>query len=239
MNKSHLVSCAGCARHVRASEAVCPFCRSELPQALRESLPRRPPPARLTRAALFAIGTGAATIATACGGNVESGGTSQPAYGGSQMVDGGGMGEPAYGGGSHPFDSGAGDSAADTGTAVLYGGIFPEDASVGALDASTGDDGGAESSARRVAAAGYGNSSPLWATPHSATATARRELGHFARERRDELGRGHRPRERGALPSPLRAEARFPGSLAGSVECLSRVIGDRIIGNVAARNPSS
>jgi hypothetical protein len=133
MNKSHLVSCAACARHVRASEASCPFCHAALPQALRGSLPRRPPPPRLSRAALFAFGTGAATIATACGGSVDSGGTTQQADGGSH--DSGVMGEPAYGGGPHDFDAGA-----DTGSAALYGGIFPGDASVGPQDAGTPED---------------------------------------------------------------------------------------------------
>jgi len=120
MNKSHLVSCAACARHVRASEAACPFCGAELPRSLREARPPRPPAMRLGRAALMAIGTGAATIATACGGNV---GTSGDAGGGGMST------EPPYG--ATPMEDG-GDEAGDAADAgmvgVLYGGVFPEDA---------------------------------------------------------------------------------------------------------------
>jgi len=125
MNKSHLVACVGCARHVRASETVCPFCRTDLPRTLREVASRRPPAVRLGRAALMALGTGAATIATACGGNVSDGDpqvgvTAQPSYGAAIINDAGNdgspdanfMGGPAYGGvspedGGHVFDSGA------------------------------------------------------------------------------------------------------------------------------------
>jgi|HubBroStandDraft_1064217.scaffolds.fasta_scaffold37267_1 hypothetical protein len=48
--------CPGCSRHVRASEPACPFCRGELDDAFRSAPRPRAPTARLSRAALFAIG---------------------------------------------------------------------------------------------------------------------------------------------------------------------------------------
>lgn len=58
-----LSPCAQCRRHVRADEATCPFCGSEVTTA--EPVPSRPA-LRLTRAALFA---GATLLAPACGGH--------------------------------------------------------------------------------------------------------------------------------------------------------------------------
>ena len=52
MSNNRLVPCAACARHVRASEAACPFCRAELPRSLRDAAPPRPPGMRLGRAGL-------------------------------------------------------------------------------------------------------------------------------------------------------------------------------------------
>jgi hypothetical protein len=124
MNKTHLVACVGCARHVRASEAACPFCRADLPRALRDAAPRRPPAVRLGRAALMALGTGAATIATACGGNVGDGDphgmTAQPAYGAAIIDDAGNDGSP---------------DANFMGTAA-YGGVSPEDGGGRVLDSA-------------------------------------------------------------------------------------------------------
>jgi hypothetical protein len=144
MNKSHLVSCAACARHVRASESACPFCRAELPRSLREASAPRPPRMRLARAALMAVGAGAAAIATACGGNVGDGGSD--AGGADHMVSS----EPPYG--AAPMEDG-GDDSGDTLDAgmvgVLYGGVFPGDAaqpdatpSDASADASQGQDAG-------------------------------------------------------------------------------------------------
>jgi hypothetical protein len=62
----HLVACPSCARHVRVSEAACPFCGVALAGSLRLSAPPRRPGVRLTRAALFALGTGTVALAPSC-----------------------------------------------------------------------------------------------------------------------------------------------------------------------------
>ncbi len=125
MNKSHLVACTGCARHVRASEAVCPFCRADLPRSLRDAAAPTPPMVRLGRAAILALGTGAATLAVACGGNVESADD-----GGSQMNVNNIA--PPYGAVPPPDSGEENDAASEAsfmGTAA-YGGVSPEDAGV-------------------------------------------------------------------------------------------------------------
>ncbi len=66
MTQSHLVACASCARHVRVSEAACPFCGATLADSLRASPRPQPPGVRLTRAALFAFGTGTLALSPAC-----------------------------------------------------------------------------------------------------------------------------------------------------------------------------
>jgi hypothetical protein len=60
--------CPACSRHVRASEPACPFCERELDAAFRSvPSPRAPAVARLSRAALFAIGAGGVAAGTGCG----------------------------------------------------------------------------------------------------------------------------------------------------------------------------
>lgn len=63
MTDARLIPCSSCARHVRATEAACPFCSAVLPvtQATRP-LPRSTG-TRLSRAALFALGASAAAVA--------------------------------------------------------------------------------------------------------------------------------------------------------------------------------
>ena len=51
----HLVSCSGCARHVRATESICPFCGETLPLSLRSGAAPRWPTKRIGRAATFAF----------------------------------------------------------------------------------------------------------------------------------------------------------------------------------------
>src|SRR5450755_792933 len=58
MTHAHLRPCPDCARHVRVSEAGCPFCGGTLTESFRASPRPQAPAVRLTRAALFALGTG-------------------------------------------------------------------------------------------------------------------------------------------------------------------------------------
>jgi hypothetical protein len=62
----HLVACPSCARHVRVSEAACPFCGVVLAESLRQGAPPRRPGVRLTRAAVFALGTGTVALTPSC-----------------------------------------------------------------------------------------------------------------------------------------------------------------------------
>jgi len=69
---NHLVPCPSCARHVRQSEAACPFCATEL--SLEQLSPPALPRTRLGRAATFAFGASlvGATSLVACGGESET-----------------------------------------------------------------------------------------------------------------------------------------------------------------------
>lgn len=75
-----LVPCAGCSRHVRCSEAACPFCGAT---AFSTPQPSRDPVLRLAAAAAVATGV-AAFIGCASAGNSggSSGGSIAPPYGG-------------------------------------------------------------------------------------------------------------------------------------------------------------
>ncbi len=66
-------ACPSCARHVKTTEAACPFCAVPLGSSWGPRLePKLPPVARLTRAALVAFGAAAVTSAAACGGSIQS-----------------------------------------------------------------------------------------------------------------------------------------------------------------------
>lgn len=129
-----LVPCAMCARHVRASEAACPFCRSPIAVAP----PRAMPTQRLGRAATFAFGAAIATSAIGCGTSTtpeDAGtdayfGTFDAAYGGPPhdgsvapdtfAAPDAGV-SPPYG--APPDDGGPDDTGPDAGNlAGAYGG---------------------------------------------------------------------------------------------------------------------
>ena len=82
---SHLVACPACARHVRASEATCPFCKGALDETTRSTPQRQGPSARLSRAALYAFGVGSLTAASACS---SSSAVPMPPYGAAPQFDG-------------------------------------------------------------------------------------------------------------------------------------------------------
>jgi hypothetical protein len=68
--KARLVACPACARHVRADARACPFCVASLPESFGAGPAPKPPPARLTRAELYAFGTVGALAVAACGSEV-------------------------------------------------------------------------------------------------------------------------------------------------------------------------
>jgi hypothetical protein len=62
-----LEKCTGCARHIRVSEATCPFCNVVLADSFREPRSRATATGRIGRAALFALGaTAVGVAANAC-----------------------------------------------------------------------------------------------------------------------------------------------------------------------------
>jgi hypothetical protein len=143
---SQLTPCPECQRHVRKTEARCPFCDSALSLAHVPSpvLPHR----RMSRAATFAFGAGVvgATAIVGCtledpggdvpvygappaagaGGDSSFGGSAAPVYGapaaGSPNLGGSSGNPPAGGAGG---EGGAGGSAgADPGAGGEGGGAF-------------------------------------------------------------------------------------------------------------------
>jgi hypothetical protein len=72
MSKSHLHACPACHRHVRVTELACPFCGGALDDSFHATPVPVPLTVRLSRAALWAIGTGTLSLAAACGGATTS-----------------------------------------------------------------------------------------------------------------------------------------------------------------------
>ena len=93
-----LVSCAGCTRHVKASDVVCPFCGSSARLA--------PPTARRGRVIRAAILAGVATTAAACGGEIV---TNADASSDANVADTGKDGAVIVPYGVPPHDAGIGD----------------------------------------------------------------------------------------------------------------------------------
>jgi hypothetical protein len=108
---SHLVPCPSCNRHVRASEAECPFCGDVVD--LGTSPAPALPTSRLGRAATFAFGATliGATSMMACGGDSDDG------------DDGGTGGTVASGGSSGK--SGTGGSAGAPNSTGATGAVAP------------------------------------------------------------------------------------------------------------------
>ena len=112
MTRSHLRACPSCARHVRVYEKTCPFCGGPLAEPFRATPSAQAPGVRLTRAALFAFGTGAAALSPGCSSSTTS--TGSPADAGTDT----GQVAPPYGGPPLQPDAGhdAGNAArADAG----------------------------------------------------------------------------------------------------------------------------
>ena len=109
-----LVACPECDRHIRTSEATCPFCQASVGQRLAGLAPRAMPTTRLGRAALFAFA--AASVGTAaCSSDADDG------TGGDGLRDGGAEGD---GGASNAGGSAnaGGDDGVGGGVVALYGG---------------------------------------------------------------------------------------------------------------------
>ena len=108
---NHLLPCPECSRHVRVSEAECPFCKAplELSGAPEPLLPR----ARLSRAATFAFSAtlASASALAACGADYSDEGKG-----------GAGSGGAATAGSAGAATAGAATAGASgTGFAAVYG----------------------------------------------------------------------------------------------------------------------
>ena len=93
MKNPHLVACPSCARPVQVDESACPFCGGVLAASMRQTAPPEPPVVRLSRAALFACGAGAAALGPGC-----SSPSLMPPYGLPPFDDGGYVNIPAEAG---------------------------------------------------------------------------------------------------------------------------------------------
>ncbi len=129
--RTSLTPCSACARHVRVSEAACPFCGAALP---RDRAPRPAPivTGRLGRAAAFFFG--ATVTLAACAGDVTEPQSSSGMEDGGPDDDGGTNAH--YGLPPEP-DASVSD---DGGDVPLYGGPPLEDAGTDPDDAGPAPD---------------------------------------------------------------------------------------------------
>lgn len=151
---TRFIPCPACARHVRQGDEACPFCGAK-PSPANEL---RLPSARLSRAALLALGAAGAVAATDCSSTSQQGlygGVSIPYDGGAPddgasspsdaaasapdagaTSDGGGFAQPLYGAMVVPPEADGGEDAAGGereggGFAQpLYGAMVPPDSGV-------------------------------------------------------------------------------------------------------------
>jgi hypothetical protein len=133
MNRPHLRPCPGCSRHVRVSEVACPFCGVSLDASFAAAPAPIPPSVRLSRAALFAYGTGALVLGSAASATVviDCNYTDAHAYGGifvpedaSEPVQDSALGTADVQVGSvdaNGGDSSAGDAGSDAPDATSTG----------------------------------------------------------------------------------------------------------------------
>jgi len=173
---SQLTPCPECQRHVRNTEARCPFCDSAL------SLAHLPPPVlprqRLSRAATFAFGASvvSATALAACGGDVEQrpDGQAGASSAGGSLYAGGGFniyGAPPSGaanGGSGV----AGSANGGSGVAVPMYGAPPPVAGTGPVYGAPTGGAGPEGGAGGAAGDGgvdYGGGLAIYGGPPAGT----------------------------------------------------------------------
>ncbi len=98
MTSAHLRPCPSCARHARVSEDACPFCGAAFAASFRAAARPQPPSGRLTRAALYALGSGTLALSPACGSAPGGHGTEPPDASTTEVgADSGGLGIAFYG----------------------------------------------------------------------------------------------------------------------------------------------
>jgi hypothetical protein len=146
MTAAHLRPCPGCSRHIRVSGGTCPFCIVSLDPSFSASAAPIAPSRRLSRAALFAFGTGSLVLTPAVA--IDCGSTSEAAYGGSAVPPYGI--EPLPDGGEEPQDGAR--VLADVQVGSVEAGDASEGGDLGTTleDSATeaGDDAGTDGAAR-------------------------------------------------------------------------------------------
>ena len=131
----HLRPCPRCSRHVRVSEGACPFCGVSLDPSFGATPVPLGSAMRLSRAALFALGTGAAIVTPVFAIDCSA----TPSYGGSPVQS-----IPPYGQVPVPEDGGEGPQ--DSARAAPDVDVGSVDAGDGSVD-DTGSDGGTDGTA--------------------------------------------------------------------------------------------
>ncbi|HVW26688.1 MAG TPA: hypothetical protein VHC69_15075 [Polyangiaceae bacterium] len=169
---SSLVSCAACRRHIRRSEATCPFCGVGVTSEVAGAPEPMMPPGRLSRAALMAFAA-AAVGTTACSsapapmyGLAETGGFTNENGGtgsGGAANSGGASAVALYGAPAAGFANagGAVNAGGTAGTAGTNAG--GKTASGGTTNEADAGDGGPASGG--VSGAGGATFAPLYGAP--------------------------------------------------------------------------
>jgi uncharacterized membrane protein YgcG len=142
---SRLIPCSSCRRHVKRSEAACPFCAAPMPSAAPVAAARPAPPGT-KRAALFAMGISLAASACEADNSVPIYGAPIVPVGGSSGASGsgnaGGNGGTA-GAGGNAGSSGTGGASTSAGGSDVTDAGNPSDAApptdAAAADAGDGD----------------------------------------------------------------------------------------------------
>jgi hypothetical protein len=107
---SRLIPCSSCRRHVKRSDAACPFCAAPTPSVTPTDPRARAAPPGTKRAALFAMGV--SLVASAC----EPEPTTVPIYGAPNLGGNSGFAGDAAGGSPNLAGSGGGGAGAIAGS---------------------------------------------------------------------------------------------------------------------------
>ena len=129
-----LISCPGCERHIRTTEAACPFCQADVAEAIARALPRPIPIAGMSRTAMMAFAAASLGAAACSGKDVTPGGGNQP------LTDGAVSDANASAGGMGANTGGANSNTGGLVAMPVYGAPFPSGgtANTGAGGANSG-----------------------------------------------------------------------------------------------------
>jgi hypothetical protein len=140
---SRFVVCPDCQRHVRRTEAACPFCASAIPIELRDQdLPAPPAGASRSQAYAFRAAILASTLsAMGCGSTTTTGGGGNGGASGSGGTSSGGTGGIGTGG-SGGTNTGGSGGVGTAGNGGASGGGGTSSGGTGGTGGATGGTGG-------------------------------------------------------------------------------------------------